>query len=171
MNRQATCLLLCSLLFFRSALALEPPKGIRHFDAGHAADFTLPDLDGEMFTLGESRGRWVFLHFWASWCGPCREEMPTIQQLADNPDAAQITFVMVNTAEDEDTVFRFLAEIGMEMPSLLDRDGLVTEQYRPRGLPTTILVDPAGRIRYQAIGGREWNQPVYSDFLKALTKG
>lgn len=148
--------------------AIEPPKGIRHYEIGPAPGFTLVDIDGDRFTLDAFRGRWVFLHFWASWCGPCREEMPTIQRMAEGFSDDEFAVLLVNTAEDEDTIFSFLAEIDTDLKSLMDADGQVTEKFRPRGLPTTILIDPQGLVQYQAIGGREWHQPQYTDFLQAL---
>jgi len=147
---------------------LEPPKGIRHYEIGEAPEFTVTDMDGEPFTLASTRGKWVFLHFWASWCGPCREEMPAIQQMTETFNNDKIEFVLINTAENEDTIFSFLGEIGMDMNSLMDADGLVTEKYKPRGLPTTILIDPNGNVQYQAIGGREWHKPEYINFLRKL---
>ena len=164
-------LLFSMLLLSTNSIAgpLEPPKGIRHYETGTAPGFTLADMDGETFTLESARGKWVFLHFWASWCGPCREEMPAIQKMQEQLKDDQWVMVLVNTAENEDTIFSFLGEIGMDMSSLMDRDGLVTEKYKPRGLPTTILIDPKGKVQYQAIGGREWHQPVYIEFLHQLT--
>jgi len=147
---------------------LDPPRGIRHYEIGMAPEFTVTDMDGEPFTLASTRGKWVFLHFWASWCGPCREEMPAIQKMADTFDNDKFKIVLINTAEDEDTIFSFLGEIGMDMNSLMDADGLVTEKYKPRGLPTTILIDPNGNVQYQAIGGREWHNAEYIKFLRKL---
>jgi thiol-disulfide isomerase/thioredoxin len=147
---------------------IEPPKGIRHYEIGPAPGFTLVDIDGDRFTLDTFKGRWVFLHFWASWCGPCREEMPTIQRMSEGFSDDEFAVLLVNTAEDEDTIFSFLAEIDTDLKSLMDADGQVTEKFRPRGLPTTILIDPQGLVQYQAIGGREWHQAQYTDFLQAL---
>ncbi len=164
--------LLLIMMQFSASIAvagpIEPPKGIRHYEIGAAPGFTVTDIDGEPFALASTRGQWVFLHFWASWCGPCRAEMPAIQKLSDAFSDDEMEFVLINTAEDEDTIFSFLAEIDMEMSSLMDADGLVTEQYRPRGLPTTVLIDPQGNVQYQAIGGREWHEPQYTDFLRRL---
>ena len=147
---------------------LQPPKGIRHYEIGQAPGFTIADMDGDSYTLESSRGKWVFLHFWASWCGPCREEMPAIQTMSEKLETDKFEIVLVNTAENEDTIFSFLGEISMDMNSLMDADGLVTEKYRPRGLPTTILIDPVGRVQYQAIGGRNWDESEYIDFLHRL---
>ncbi len=146
----------------------KPPFGIRHFDTGVASDFTLQDIDGETFTLSKAKGHWIFLHFWASWCGPCREEMPTIQGLSENFPNGDFEIVMVNTAEDEDTIFEFLAAINVDLNSLMDVDGQVTEVWKPRGLPTTFLINPKGEIKYQAIGGREWDNQVYIQFIKQM---
>jgi len=90
---------------------LEPPKGIRHYEIGYAPEFTLANIDGDPFTLASTRGKWVFLHFWASWCGPCREEMPVIQKMTETLDNDAFEIVLINTAENEDTIFSFLAEI------------------------------------------------------------
>ena len=144
------------------------PFGIRHYETGTAANFSLQDINDESFELKDTKGHWVFLHFWASWCGPCVEEMPTIQILADDLKNEKFQIVMINTAEDEDAIFTFLAEMNIELNSLVDADGQVTEVWKPRGLPTTFLINPQGEVKYQAIGGREWNRPEYVDFLKRL---
>jgi len=151
-----------------STADIEPPFGIRYYDIGIAKNFNLLDIDGENFQFDTTRGQWVFLHFWASWCGPCREEMPTLQQLADTFDEDKLKIVMINTAEDEDTIFTFLSAINVELNSLMDTDGLVTETWKPRGLPTTFLINPEGEVKYQAIGGREWGKPLYINFIKQL---
>jgi hypothetical protein len=75
---------------------------------------------------------------------------------------------VINTAESEDTVFTFLAAVAPDLVPLMDSDGLVTERWQPRGLPATYLVDPEGRLRYVALGGRPWDTPPYLDFLKRL---
>jgi thiol-disulfide isomerase/thioredoxin len=171
-SRTIACALLLILSTTAHADDSKVPFGIRHYDTGQAADFTLDDVDGETFTLGDSRGHWIFLHFWASWCGPCRKEMPEIQKLAELLDAEienkKFEIVMINTAEDEDTIFEFLAAINVELNSLMDADGLVTEVWKPRGLPTTFLINPEGKVRYQAIGGRDWSKPEYLGFIKRL---
>lgn len=165
-----TVILAIGMCFSAAAFAADiaPPFGIRHYDIGTAPNFTLQDIDGETFDLSSTRGHWVFLHFWASWCGPCKEEMPTIQHLADELAENELEIIMVNTAEDEDTVFAFLGALNVDINSLLDKDGQVTEQWKPRGLPTSFLINPKGEIKYQAIGGREWNKPEYIVFIRRL---
>ena len=76
--------------------------------------------------------------------------------------------VMINTAEDDDTIFEFLAATDVELNSLMDVDGLVTEIWKPRGLPTTFLINPKGEVKYQAIGGRDWDKEEYVQFIERL---
>ncbi|MCK5394964.1 MAG: TlpA family protein disulfide reductase [Gammaproteobacteria bacterium] len=163
-------IILLTISINTGAADIEPPFGIRNYDIGAAHDFTLHDIDGEKFQLIKTRGHWVFLHFWASWCGPCKEEMPAVQKMADILHDDEFQIVMINTAEDEDTIFEFLGTINVELNSLMDTDGQVTEVWKPRGLPTTFLINPQGEIKYQAIGGREWDKPEYIDFIKRLIK-
>lgn len=151
-----------------TAGSTEVPKGILALEPFPAPGFEVEDIDGNRFALDSARGRWVFVHFWASWCGPCRREMPSIDRLRELIDQDRWEVVLVNTAEDEDTVFAFLAEVGPELPSFRDPDGLITEEWKPRGLPATYLVDRQGKVRYQALGGRPWDQPGYLDFLNRL---
>jgi thiol-disulfide isomerase/thioredoxin len=146
------------------------PHGVRDYAAGPAPLFTLANMDGEILSLQDSRGQWVFVHFWASWCGPCREEMPAVQRMATLLADEPLQIVMINTAEDDDTVFEFLSSFAPDMDSLMDRDGQATEAWQPRGLPATYLVDPEGQLRYQALGGRPWDQPEYLEFLRGLLK-
>ncbi|MDT8282364.1 MAG: TlpA disulfide reductase family protein [Gammaproteobacteria bacterium] len=161
-------LFLSTISYTVNASGTDVPFGIRHYDKGIAQNFILKDIDGETFELEQMRGNWVFLHFWASWCGPCRKEMPAVQKIATLIKDDKFQIVMVNMAENEDIIFEFLASINVELNSLIDVDGLVTETWKPRGLPTTFLINPEGEIKYQAIGGRDWDKPEYIAFLKKL---
>jgi thiol-disulfide isomerase/thioredoxin len=164
-------LLLCGILLVGPAWpggAPSLPPGIMVVDGPSAPALRLNSIDGEAYDLAGARGHWVFVHFWASWCGPCKREMPAIQRTISRLQAGRIEFVMVNTAETEDAVFTFLAAVAPDVTPLMDTQGLVTEQWQPRGLPASFLVDPQGRIRYQALGGREWDTPPYLDFLRRL---
>lgn len=168
MTRLLLRVCLASCLLFEFAIAAPLPTGIRALPATQAPDFHLADMDGVEFRLSEARGNWVFVHFWASWCGPCRREMPAIQAMEQHLGDSGLSVVMINTAEDEDTIFEFMSSYAPDMTTLMDRDGLATEDWQPRGLPATYLVDPRGRVRYQALGGRPWNQQEYLEFLKSL---
>lgn len=150
---------------------LKLPPGLLKVNPRPAPALKLKDLDGESFELApEKNQRWAFVHFWASWCGPCRREMPTVEALSKQLEALSMDFVLVNTAETEDTVFNFMAIAAPELSTLLDSDGLVTEQWQPRGLPASFIVNPDRQIVYLALGGRRWTDKIYIDFLKQLLK-
>ncbi len=144
------------------------PYGVITLDGQPAPPLQLQDIDGRAYDLQQSRGHWVFVHFWASWCGPCRQEMPTVAKLAKQIKAGAPEIVLINTAESEDTVFSFLGIVAPELTPLLDSDGQVTERWQPRGLPSTFLVDPQGKLRYLVLGGRDWTTPDYLRFIQTL---
>jgi len=166
--RATLAILLLALAGNTLAAGAPLPKGIYALPGNPAIEFTLENIDGEPFSLTDARGRWLFLHFWASWCGPCRKEMPAIERLQTEFKDDGPLIVLINTAEDEETVFEFLAAVATDLDSLLDLDGEVTEQWQPRGLPATWLIDPDGKVRYQTLGGLHWDEPVYVDFLRRL---
>lgn len=169
-----SCITIVFLLFsaFGNALADAPipPKGILKLRPYPAPAIQLKDIDGESFNLDATKGTWVFVHFWASWCGPCRKEMPAVQRMWNILQNEGLKIALINTAETEDTVFSFLATYAPDIRPLMDSDGQITESWRPRGLPATYLVDPAGNVRYQALGGRPWDKPEYMNFLRQLMK-
>jgi len=145
------------------------PPGVMRIGGTPAPALQLDNLDGEAYDLQASQGHWRFVHFWASWCGPCRKEMPSIERMVTALGNSPLEIVLVNTAETEDEVFTFLGIVAPDLLPLMDTDGQVTEVWQPRGLPATYLVDPSGHIQYQALGGREWEKPVYLEFLRRLS--
>ncbi len=147
-----------------------PSPGVLTLTPQPAPALSLTDLDGHAYNLKQDRGHWVFVHFWASWCGPCRRELPTLQAMWQEMQSEGLRLVVINTAEDEDTVFSFLSSTAPALHPYMDRDGLVTEAWKPRGLPATFLVDPQGQVRYQALGGRDWHEKEYMEFLRRLTQ-
>ncbi|MBI5612450.1 MAG: TlpA family protein disulfide reductase [Gammaproteobacteria bacterium] len=166
MIRTAVCslLLLASTTVFSASL----PKGLLEQDGRPAPALRLATMEGKTTDIAALRGQWVLVHFWASWCVPCRREMPTLQGLAAVTPPLPVKLLLVNTAETDDEVFAFLNIIAPDLETLMDRDGQVTERWQPRGLPASFLVDPAGRIRYLALGGRDWLSPDYQAFLRSL---
>lgn len=159
------------LLITPPALTAETlPRGIVEMDGRPAPALQLNDLDGELYSLADSKGKWVFLHFWASWCGPCIKEMPLIQAISSEFDNSKLEIRLINTAEDEDTIFSFMATVAPDLNTLMDPNGLTTEAWQPRGLPSTYFVDPDGRLRYVALGGRPWNTDDYLAFLRNLPR-
>ena len=146
----------------------DTPAGLMKLDGRAAPGLVLTGVDLGKFDLKKQRGRWVLVHFWASWCGPCRKELPTIQRLAKRIDQNKLKVVMINTAESEDEIFIFLSSVAPDLDSYLDRDGSITERWQPRGLPSSFFVDPQGKLRYLALGGRPWDQKPYIEFVRGL---
>ena len=163
-------LIVCVIILKAVTASADPnlPKGIITLHGKPAPALKLKNMDGEPFDLANVKGRWAFVHFWASWCGTCRKEMPTIQAMAEQLSDTKLEIVMVNTAETDDTVFSFMGIVAPNLTPLMDYDGLVTEAWQPRGLPSTFLVDPQGHTRYLALGGRPWDQPPYIQLLRKI---
>lgn len=133
-----------------------------------APDFVLNDLDGYPHRLSDYRGQVVIINFWATWCPPCRAEMPSMQKAWKELGKDGILMFGINVGEDEDTIFQFTASYPVTFPLLLDSDSGIIDQWPVRGLPTTFVIDPGGRIVYQAIGSREWDDPALLALVKAL---
>ena len=149
--------------------AVKLPTGLIKLDGQPAPALRLSNSDGVVRDLKDLRGQWVLVHFWASWCGPCRKEMPSIQALRKQLPVDKMAFFLVNTAESEDTVFEFLTIVAPDLDSTLDMEGAATERWQPRGLPSSFFVDPQGRLQYLALGGRPWMRADYLGFIKQIS--
>jgi len=135
-----------------------------------APAFTLTGEDGKTHRLSDYRGHVVVLNFWATWCPPCRYEMPAMERAYQKLQGDGIVLLAVNVGEDEDTVFAFTGQYPVTFPLLLDRDGTVVKQYPVIGLPTTFIIDPQGRVTHRAIGGREWDDDSLLSILRQMQK-
>lgn len=127
-----------------------------------ASEFYLRDLNGELVRLDDFRGQVVLLNFWATWCPPCREEMPSMQRLyeAYRERGLEIVAVSVDTASPGE-VQAFVDELGLTFPVLHDRDSMVSRLYSNPGVPTSYLIDPEGRLTHKVLGEYDWNgQPA-----------
>lgn len=116
-----------------------------------APDFALTTPDGDTVRLSELRGQPVVLNFWATWCGPCRAEMPALLRL-EAEHAGQARVIGVNQGESAETVTAFANDLAVDYPLLLDPGHSVNRQYSVRGLPTTLFIDADGIIRDQIVG-------------------
>ena len=167
MSRILIILLLTALSAFSSAQ--QAGKGLTKLPGiSPAVDFLLTDLDGNQHRLSDYRGQVVIINFWATWCPPCRDEMPSMQRAWEQLEKEDILMLGINVGEDEDIIFQFTASYPVEFPLLMDRDSKVINQWPVNGLPTTFVVDPKGEIVYRAIGGREWDDPQLLDLVRAL---
>jgi thiol-disulfide isomerase/thioredoxin len=126
---------------------------------GPTQPLALKDLGGRLHDLADYRGRVVVVNFWATWCQPCREELPSLERLRDAMRGRRFEVLAVNVAEGEPRVKSFLAEVPLRLSVLLDRDGDAQRTWKVRGLPATFLLDPQGSIRYWYLGELDWAQP------------
>ena len=149
--------------------AQQPGQGLTALeDRPLAPDFELKDLDGNSHQLSDYRGKVLIINFWATWCPPCREEMPSMQRAWQKLEPEGIRLLAINVGEDEDTIFQFTANYPVEFPLLMDLDSTVIGEWPVRGLPTTFVVDPQGRLAYRAVGGREWDDEELLAPVRAL---
>lgn len=171
LSRSASALFLvvfCAQVLAATTAPATVPPGLMVLKPKPAPALQLKDMEGKTVDLRKLRGRWVLVHFWATWCGPCRKEMPTLQAMRAQIPAAQLELILVNTAETDEQVFAFLPTVAPDLNSFMDYDGAATDRWQPRGLPSSFFIDPQGRLRYLALGGRAWDSPIYLDFLRAL---
>jgi thiol-disulfide isomerase/thioredoxin len=145
------------------SLALEKPS-----KALAAPDFTLESLSGKRVSLKDFRGKVVFLNFWATWCVPCRDEMPAMETLHREFKDRGLAIVAVNFREDKKAVRRFFDELGLSFESLMDIDGEVGERYGAFSLPLTYLIDRQGRFVGKAVGIRPWERADAKTFIREL---
>jgi thiol-disulfide isomerase/thioredoxin len=134
------------------------------------ADFTLPLLDGTRQTLSGLKGSVVFLNFWATWCPPCREEMPAMEKLYQRFKSEGLEFLTVNIQEDKKTVEAFMKQMGLSFPVALDSGGDAAALYGIRGIPTTYILGRDGAIIAAAVGGREWDSQAMMDAFGLLLR-
>jgi peroxiredoxin len=117
-----------------------------------APDFSLPALSGETIRLSDLQGQVVLVNLWATWCPPCKAEMPTINDFYQEHQEAGFTALMANVQEDGETVQAFITANGFSFPVLLDGQGELMKLYGVRGLPTTFIIDRNGRVRHIQTG-------------------
>ena len=130
------------------------PSTASRTNAAAAPDFTLEDLSGNAFSLSGMRGRTVLLDFWASWCGPCRSEMPVLERLQRQFAGQGLLVVGVNVDEPRETAARFIEQQGYTFTVLLDRRQETAMLYNARALPTLVLVDAEGNVKAYGRGTR-----------------
>jgi thiol-disulfide isomerase/thioredoxin len=160
---------LSALLVSIVAVSAEDPQTLTPMSEDVVApEFDLQGPAGEPQRLVDHRGKPIILNFWATWCPPCRAEMPSIQRAHETVADEGISVIAINVGEDAETVARFLEETPVDFPIPIDIDSEVVQSYPVKGLPTTFVIDPQGRIIYSATGEREWDDPVLLDKVRAL---
>ena len=138
--------------------------------APRAPDFTLRAADGRNVRLEELRGQVVLVNFWATWCGPCREEMPRLDKLYAKYRQSGFVLLGVNIDDNPATAIATAAKLGVSFPVLLDTTKQVSQLYKLADMPSTAVIDRDGRLRYTHRGYREGTEAEYEQQIRALLK-
>lgn len=133
-----------------------------------APAFNLPDMDGEKHTLNSYKGKPVIINFWATWCPPCRAELPAMNRGWAKIKDEGIAMIAVNVGENEDTIFEFMGDHPIDFTVLLDESSETTNKWPIKGLPTTFILDKEGNLVYRAVGGREWDSDELLNVAREL---
>ena len=140
-------------------------------DQAPTPDFTLPNLDGKKVSLKDFRGKVVFLNFWATWCVPCREEMPAMEKLYQEFREKNFVVLAVNVKDRKADAVNFVKELKLSYPVVIDPDAQVGLLYGAWGLPTTYLIGTKGEGLARAWGPAEWYSPAARNLIKDLLDG
>ena len=155
----------------------DPSNQVRVRPGQPAPNFTFPGLDGEMVNLTDYRGKVVFLNIWATWCTPCRQEMPSMERLYRELKGEDFEILAVSIdAMGAKAVAPVMKEYELSFPALLDTGGTIQRLYGTTGIPETFIINKEGVIEQKIIGSRDWAKPEAVGFLrnliqKPLTKG
>ncbi|HIS27898.1 MAG TPA: redoxin domain-containing protein [Candidatus Avamphibacillus intestinigallinarum] len=125
-----------------------------------APDFELETLDGEKKKLSDLRGERVMVNFWATWCPPCRAEIPDLQKFHENEDITILAVNLTETEQDMDKVEEFVDDFGMTFPILLDTETEVADTYKIQPIPSSFMVDSTGRIQFVALGAMHYDMMI-----------
>jgi peroxiredoxin len=158
----------------RAAAATEhlfQAMGMATLPGDTAPDFTLPSHHGQQVSLHDYRGKVLFLNFWATWCIPCREEMPAMEQLHQMFQSRGLVILALNLKESPDKVKAFFAQHQLSYTALLDANGAISRDYTVMGLPTTYLISREGKLLARGVGGRDWTRAEGKDLIRALLAG
>lgn len=137
-----------------------------------APPFSLPTADGKKVSLSDYKGKWVFVNFWATWCGPCVIELPMLTKLHSAMKGQKFEMLAINMEDIEpEQVKKFVKDNKIPFTVLLDKDSKTGKTYSVDSLPTTYVVSPAGDVYTRAIGMREWDSDEVVNYFKDLVSG
>lgn len=145
-----------ALLLAASSTALSAAE-LKAVNASPAPALELKDVAGRIHRLADYRGKVVLVNFWATWCEPCRDEMPSIAKLKERLEDRPFTVLAVNVDEPEARIAKFLSTMPLDFPVLVDAARVATRRWNVRVLPASFVIDPDGRVRYTVSGDLDWS--------------
>ena len=166
--RRATPALVSLALVAACCAASAAGGELKPWSGGATPSLALRDLQGKEHKLADYRGKVVLLNFWATWCDPCREEMPSMQRLQDKLAGQPFAILAIDYGEGAARISDFLKKIPVRFTVLLDRDTSAATAWKVKVLPTTLVLDPQQRIRYSVVGDLEWDSQSVEDTIKKL---
>lgn len=131
----------------------------------------LTGVDGTQTASSEWHGRWVILNIWATWCPPCRREMPSLQKLHQHSDPQQLAVIGLTVDDDNHLVREFLTQSGVTFRNFIDPDDIAADALAIQAYPQTLIIDPNGTIIRRIIGERDWNSPAVHHALQQAKQG
>jgi len=135
-----------------------------------APQFSLSARGGSTISLAQYKGQVVMLNFWASWCGPCRQEMPLLQDIYRKYNKLGFTLIGVNVEPDSKAAEKMLTEVPVSFPVIYDKDSTVSKEYDVSGMPSTVIIDRKGNIRMLHRGYKPGDENEYLDTIRALVR-
>ena len=152
-----------------AALALSLPA-LAGPPAGPAPTFTLASSGGKEVSLSQYKGNVVMINFWASWCGPCRQEMPLLESIYKKYNKMGFTMIGVNVEPDSNAANEWLKATPVSFPILYDRDSKVSKLYDVSGMPSTVIIDRSGKLRVLHRGYKPGDENEYLDSIRSLIR-
>ena len=135
-----------------------------------APDFELQDTNGKTWKLSDLKGQVIFINFWATWCPPCREEMPSMQELYEAMPSDSFKMLTILSNDDPTLAVNFIAKVGATFPILLDPLSKTSSAYGLTGVPETYVVDKQGILRQKYLGPRNWSSDEAKQLIMAYIK-
>jgi peroxiredoxin len=135
---------------------------------GPAPDFSLPSRAGKTLSLDQFKGQVVMINFWASWCGPCRQEMPLLDDIYRRYGKMGFTLLGVNVEPDRKSALAWLKQTPVTFPILFDADSKVSKLYGVAGMPTTVFIDRKGNVRLVHVSYKPGDENTYLDEIRRL---
>jgi peroxiredoxin len=158
---------LALLLVFALALPASA-QSLKQWSGGATPALALSDTEGNAHGLADYRGKVVLVNFWATWCGPCREEMPSMEALRESLQGRPFAVLAVNVGEGARTARAFAQTMSLQFPLLLDQDTKTTKAWGARILPASFVVGPDGKIRYSYLGAIDWTDAGVRSAIEGL---
>ena len=152
-----------------AALAISLPA-LAASTGGPAPGFTLGSRAGQDVSLAQYKGQVVMINFWASWCGPCRQEMPLLESIYKKYNKMGFTLLGVNVEPDSQAANEWLKATPVSFPILYDKDSKVSQMFKVSGMPTTVIIDRKGNLRWRHISYKPGDEGEYLNTIRAMIR-